>query len=83
MIIGLTEAIRRRANAEHPDGGWRLENMGKSWRRALATVAAPTGDALDQLERFTALHDKGTITNEEFDRIKATLVPGAPTWDPG
>ena len=83
VIIGLTEAIRRRANEEYPDGGWRVENMGMPWRRATATLAAPAGDSVDQLERLSALHDKGTITNEEFDRIKATLVPGAPTSDPG
>ena len=29
VIIGLTEAIRRRANKEHPDGGWRL----RTWAR--------------------------------------------------
>ena len=83
VIIGLTEAIRRRANEEHPDGGWRLEDMGTPWRRAPATVAAPTGDAVDQLERLSALHDKGTITKDEFDRMKATLVPGAHTSDSG
>ena len=41
-----------------------------------ATVAAgPGGDAVAQLERLTALHDKGTITNDEFDRMKAESRP--------
>jgi hypothetical protein len=81
VIIGLTEAIRRRAKEEHPDGGWRWESVDLPWQRTPATAAAPAGDAVGQLERLTALHDKGAITNEEFDRIKATLIPGAPASD--
>jgi hypothetical protein len=82
VIIGLTEAIRRRAREEHPDGGWRWEDMDTPWRRTSAPDAAPAVDPVGQLERLTALHDKGAITNEEFDRVKATLVPGAPTSGP-
>jgi hypothetical protein len=78
VIIGLTEAIRRRAKAEHPDGGWRWESLDGRWRHAPATAAVPAGDAVGQLERLTALHDKGAITNDEFSRMKATLVRRAP-----
>jgi hypothetical protein len=35
--------------------------------------------AVGQLERLAALHDRGAITNEEFQRMKATLVPGSPS----
>jgi len=56
--------------------------MDTPWRRTSAPDAAPAVDAVGQLERLTALHDKGAITNEEFDRVKATLVPGAPTSGP-
>ena len=55
--------------------------MDLPWQRTPATAAAPAGDAVGQLERLTALHDKGAITNEEFDRIKATLIPAAPAPD--
>jgi len=82
VIIGLTEAIRRRAKEEHPDGGWRLENVGVPWRRAPTTAAAPAADTVGQLERLTTLHDRGAITNEEFDRMKAALVPAAHTPKP-
>jgi hypothetical protein len=78
VIIGLTEAIRRRAKEEHPDGGWRWESLDGRWRHAPATAAVPAGDAVGQLERLTALHDKGAITNDEFSRMKATLVRRAP-----
>jgi len=78
VIIGLTEAIRRRAREEHPDGGWRWEGLEKRWGRTPAVAAAAAGDPVAQLERLTALHDKGAITNDEFDRMKATLVPATP-----
>ena len=73
VIIGLTDMIRRRAIEEHPDGGWHWDTAHRPWRR-IPNAAAPAEDAIGQLERLTALHDKGAITNEEFDRMKATLV---------
>ena len=77
VIIGLTEALRRRAKEEHPDGGWQWEDVDWPWRRTPAALAAaPAGDAVGQLERLAALHDKGAITKDEFDRMKATLVSG-------
>jgi hypothetical protein len=75
VIIGLTEAIRRRAQEEHPDGGWRLENV--AMRRRRAPAAAEAADTVGQLERLTGLRDSGAITEAEFDRVKATLVPGS------
>ena len=77
VIIGLTEAIRRRAAEEHPDGGWRWEDMEMPWKRP-ASTAPPAGDAVGQLERLTALHDKGALTTEEFARMKAALVSTSP-----
>jgi Short C-terminal domain len=77
VIIGLTEAIRRRAQEEHPDGGWRWDDLDLPWGRTPAPAAAPPGDAVGQLERLSALRDKGAITNDEFARMKATLVPAA------
>jgi hypothetical protein len=81
VIIGLTEAIRRGAEEEHPDGGWRWEDVDWPWHRAPAIAAAPAGDAVGQLERLTALQEKGAISNDEFDRMKAALVPAARTSD--
>jgi hypothetical protein len=78
VIIGLTEAIRRRAAEEHPDGGWRWDELDIAWPRARVSAATPTGDAVGQLERLVALHDKGAITNDEFERMKATLVSESP-----
>jgi hypothetical protein len=43
------------------------------------SAAAPAGDAVGQLERLAALYDRGAITNAEFERMKATLVPGSPS----
>jgi len=81
VIIGLTEAIRRRAGEEHPDGGWRWEDVDWPWHRTPAIAAVPAGDAVGQLERLTALRDQGAISNDEFDRMKAALVPAARTSD--
>jgi hypothetical protein len=79
VIIGLTEAIRRRAREEHPDGGWRWDDV-ERWRRTRAAPAAATAaDAVGQLERLAALRDRGAITNDEFDRMKTTLVASPPT----
>jgi hypothetical protein len=77
VIIGLTEAIRRRAKEEHPDGGWHWDSVDTFWRRTPATAAAPADDPVGQLERLVALHDRGALTNEEFDRMKAALVGSA------
>ena len=74
VIIGLTEAIRRRAAEEHPDGGWRWDDMETPWKRTPASATAPAGDAVGQLERLSALHDQGALTTEEFDRMKAAVV---------
>ena len=81
VIIGLTEAIRRRAGEEHPDGGWRWEDVDWPWHRTPAITAVPAGDAVGQLERLTALRDQGALSNDEFDRMKAALVPAARTSD--
>jgi len=74
VIIGLTEPIRRRAAEEHPDGGWRWDDMETRWKRTPASATAPAGDAVGQLERLSALHDQGALTTEEFDRMKAAVV---------
>jgi hypothetical protein len=83
VIIALTEMIRRRATEEHPDGGWHFETVDWPRRRGAPAIAAtPAGDAVGQLERLAALHDRGAISNDEFDRMKATLVPGPGTAEP-
>jgi hypothetical protein len=73
VIIGLTEAIRRRATEEHPDGGWRWEHLNRPWQSAGAP-AAGTSDLVGQLERLAALHEQRAITDEEFARMKAALT---------
>jgi hypothetical protein len=40
------------------------------WRRAPRSVAAT---ASDQLAKFRSLYDKGQMTREEFERIRARL----------
>jgi hypothetical protein len=74
VIIGLTEMIRRRTREEHPDGGWHPDHGGRPRPRAAPAAAAPGSDTIGQLERLTALRDRGAITNEEFGRMKAPLV---------
>ena len=76
VIIALTEMIRRRAKDEHPDGGWRLDDT--NWPRRAPAAGAQASDAVGQLERLAALHEKGAITDEEFGRMKSELVPGPP-----
>src|SRR5262245_20827003 len=62
VIIGLTEAIRRRAQEEHPAGGWRWDDLDLPWERPPAPAVTPPSDAVGQLERLSALRDKGAIT---------------------
>lgn len=46
-------------------------------KREAREVAAPkeaVSDALDQLERLKSLHDAGIVTDDEFQRMKRTIL---------
>lgn len=41
---------------------------------APAPPAPPQGDTVDELKRLAALHDSGTLTDDEFSAAKAQLL---------
>jgi hypothetical protein len=88
LLAGGFEALRRQTEREFPDGERRLgaqvragvAHFGEA-RRGAAPVpagvaAAPEGGQLERLERVAALHDRGALTDEEFDAEKRAILDG-------
>ena len=80
MVLG-TEALRRQAEAEFPDatfGGFGDRLRASVPRRAAAEPPAPAQESkVDQIERLSALKEKGALSEEEFEAAKAEVLgPG-------
>ncbi len=77
MVLG-TEALRRQAEAEFPDatfGGFGERMRGSVSRRpADEPQATPRESKIDQLERITALRDKGALSEEQYEAAKAEVL---------
>jgi hypothetical protein len=77
MVLG-TELLRRQAAAEFPDAtfGGLADRMRASisGRETAEPQAPPRESKIDQLERITALKEKGTLTEEEFESAKAQVL---------
>jgi hypothetical protein len=77
MVLG-TEALRRQADAEFPDatfGGFK--DRAREWGpgRPSAEPPAPAGESkVDQIERLTALKEKGALSEAEFESAKAEVL---------
>ena len=74
--IGL-EAVRRQSVAEFPDaesGDVATAVRAKLSRPQQAAPAAAEAP-VDQLERLSALHDSGALTDQEFQAMKSSLLP--------
>ncbi len=70
------EALRRQSVGENPDateGVWAgISGLrGRSWGRR---GRPDPGARLEQLERLTALHDRGGLTDSEYEREKALVL---------
>jgi hypothetical protein len=74
--IGL-EAVRRQSVKEFPDA--EAGDVAAAVRAKLPRPgqAAPAiaETPVDQLERLTALHDQGALTDQEFQSMKSSLMP--------
>jgi len=77
MVLG-TEALRRQTAAEFPDAAF--GGLGARMRMSLPgrrTTESPTPareSKIDQLERITALHEKGALTDEQYEAAKAAVL---------
>jgi Short C-terminal domain len=65
--------IRRVTKEEHPDGGWTFESLSAHTRKG-GSGAGSAPNTVDQLERLTALRDKGALTPEEYEIQKTALL---------
>jgi hypothetical protein len=77
MVLG-TEALRRQADAEFPDatfGGFsdRAREWGPGRPSAEPPVPAPESK-VDQIERLSALKEKGMLSEEEFEAAKSEVL---------
>jgi hypothetical protein len=71
------EALRRQAVTEYPqaaEGVWPAIARFRVRPRADHHLHADPGDRLEQLERLTALHDRGGLTDSEYEREKALVL---------
>jgi hypothetical protein len=84
LAVGVT-ALRRQtavefARVQHGDA---MRELRARWAAARARRAAPPPreparpNHLDEIERLVALHDRGALTDEEFEVEKTHLVNGA------
>jgi uncharacterized BrkB/YihY/UPF0761 family membrane protein len=77
MVLG-TEALRRQTATEFPDAAF--GGFGDCVRASVPGRAAPKPQApareskVDQLERLSALKEKGTLSEEEFEAAKAEVL---------
>jgi hypothetical protein len=76
MVLG-TEALRRQAATEFPgaDFGGLGDRMRASvpGRSSAEPHAPPSESKIDQLERITALREKGALTEEQYEAAKAQV----------
>jgi hypothetical protein len=86
LILGV-EVLRRQVAREYPNArpGETMERLRARYaafragrRRTEAAGAAPGSgsDRVGELERLTALHDRGAITDQEFHSQKVLLLSG-------
>ncbi len=78
MVVG-TEALRRQTAAEFPNAavaGGLAERMRESVpRRAAPAPPVPSGESkVDQIERLSALKEKGMLSEEQFESAKADVL---------
>lgn len=77
MVLG-TEALRRQATAEFPDagfGGFGERLRASVPRRPASEPQAPPQESkIDQLERITALKEKGALSEEQYEAAKAEVL---------
>jgi hypothetical protein len=77
--IGL-EAVRRQSVKEFPEAESGEVVAAVRARLSRQPAAITTGPAaaespVDQLERLSALHDQGALTDQEFQTMKSSLLP--------
>jgi hypothetical protein len=78
MVLG-TEALRHQSEAEFPDAafGGLGERMRASVPGRRAPEPAPAEESkVDQIERLTALKEKGALSEEEFEAAKGEVLGG-------
>jgi hypothetical protein len=85
VVLGV-EIFRRQCIREFPDAqaGETWQHMRASWadRRgahgepAAAVAGAPNGSHVAELERLSALHERGALTDDEYTKEKSTLLRG-------
>jgi hypothetical protein len=84
VVLGI-EVLRRQTAREFPDAqaGDATAALRAWWGRRFSrgepppSAVATNGSAIDELERLSALHDHGALTDDEFMSQKAALL-GAP-----
>jgi len=77
-FVGL-EVLRRQTVREFPDAVRGEASLGAALARLRAGSRAPVsepvaGATVDRLERLAALHERGALTDEEYDAEKALLL---------
>ena len=76
-LIDGDAGVRRQSVAEFPDAqsGEVLAAARAKLSREQQAAPAAAETPVDQLERLSALHDHGALTDQEFQAMKSSLLP--------
>jgi hypothetical protein len=76
LVLGM-ELLRRNVAVEFPDArpGETKERMRASWQRRRGRRAG--AESVGELERLAALHDRGVLSDGEFDAQKVRIINGS------
>jgi hypothetical protein len=75
-MVLLSQYIRRAAitgRTDNIDPSWFAGRQGGRWVEQTVRAAMPTADRAEKLRELTELHERGVLTQAEFEGLRARL----------
>ena len=75
-MVLLSQYIRRAAitgRTDNVNAAWFAGRQGGRWVEQTVRAAMPTGDPAERLRELTELHERGVLTDAEFDGLRGRL----------
>jgi hypothetical protein len=73
-LIGVLVYLLARGDGLHQRENRQAQAGEEAMREYLNRIHGSSGDTADELTRLAALHDRGKLTDDEFQRLKAKLI---------